>query len=85
MTHLQLVNEITTQDRKDSTRRGYNRYALGIMLGSAQDCTEAIAAGETPEAAFASHFTPTRGNHAIARRLGLKLDVQYGRWVKLAE
>lgn len=85
MTHLQLVNEITTQDRRDSVRKGYNRYALGIMLGAAQECTAEIEAGKRPEDAFAEHFTPTRGNHGIARRLGLKLDVQRGQWIKLAE
>ena len=84
MNHTKLVMEITTQDRKDSTRKGHNPYALGIMLGAAQECTDAIAAGQSPESAFAEHFTPTRGNHGIAKRLGLKLDVQRGQWIKLA-
>lgn len=83
MTRIQLVNEITEQDIRDSRKKSYNRYALGIMLNAANECIEEIEAGENAESSFSDHFTPTRENHGIAKRLGLKLDVQNGRWIKL--
>lgn len=80
MTHEKLIHEITAQDRKDSTKKNYNPYALALMFGAADECMATIAEGQTPEYAFREHFTPTRENHGIAKRLGLKLDVQRGRW-----
>lgn len=80
-----LGHYVTEQDIKASKRKGYNPYALGIMLGAAHDCEAAVAAGTSEAAAFADHFTPTRENHTMARRLGLALDVQRGRWVTIAE
>jgi hypothetical protein len=32
-------------------------------------------------ATFAEAFNPTRGMHGVARRLGLALDVERGRWI----
>lgn len=76
-----LAHLVTEQDRAASKRRGYNPYALGIMLGAAHECEAAVTAGERPEVAFAEHFTPTRENHTMARKLGLLLDVQHGQWI----
>ncbi len=71
--HTKLVMAITTQDRRDSKKKWYNIYALPQMLKAAQ--------GVEDEQGFMDSFTPTRQNHGIAKKLGLKLDVQRGRWV----
>jgi hypothetical protein len=60
-------------DRKASTRRGYNPYALAQYFEAAQDVTDA--------ASFAEAFNATREMHGVARRLGLGLDVERGAWV----
>lgn len=78
-----LAHELTTQDRAEAGKRGYNPYALGIVLGAAQDVRDAVARGVPLADAFADAFNPTRGMHAVARRLGLPLDVQRGQWVKV--
>ncbi len=78
-----LAHELTTQDRRESTTRGYNPHALGIVLGAAQDVVDAVAKGASPIDAFADAFCATRGMHSVARRLGLALDVKAGRWVKI--
>lgn len=80
-----LVSELTQLDARDEKRPGYNRYALSIMLGAAQEVDAAISKGVKPEKAFAENFNPTRGIHGIARRLGLNLDVQKGRWIYVEE
>lgn len=80
---IKLANLVTEQDRKASGKRNYNRYALGIMLNAANECVAEIEAGSSPEDSFSDHFTPTRENHAIAKALGLRLDVQRGQWVKI--
>lgn len=69
-----LRKEIEAQDRRDSRKKGYNIHALRLMLDAAKDVKD--------EDSFVDAFTPTRGNHRIARNLGLNLDVQRGRWVK---
>lgn len=79
-----LVHEITAVDRKNSTKKGYNPYALGIMFGAVDSMFEEIANGQSYESAFQEHFTPTRDNHGIAKRLGLNLDVQRGQWIRTA-
>ncbi len=71
--HTKLVMAITTQDRRDSKKKWYNIYALPQMLKAAE--------GVEDEQGFMDSFTPTRQNHGIAKKLGLKLDVQRGRWV----
>lgn len=78
-----LVHELTTQDRRESTQRGYNRYALGITMNAVEDVVKpAVAAGATLAEAFADAFNPTRGMHSVARRLRLPLGVERGRWVR---
>jgi hypothetical protein len=83
--HTRLVSELTRLDERESAaerKRGIsNIYRLGIYLGAAQECSDEIDAGTPPSVAFTNHFTPTRSNHTIARRLNLGLDVQRGRWV----
>ena len=76
-----LMHELTTLDREESGRRGWNPYALGHYLRAADDVAEAIAAGATPAAAFADAFTACRGMHKVARALRLPLGVDAGHWV----
>ena len=76
-----LVHELTTLDREESTRKGWNPYALAHYLRAAEDVAVAVAAGVDRESAFADAFTPCRGMHKVAQRLGLRLDVQRGAWV----
>ena len=76
-----LAHELTRMDRADSSRRGWNPYALGQYLQAAERVAQDIAAGATRERAFADAFCPTRGIHGVARRLGLALDVERGEWI----
>ena len=73
---VRLAAAVTAQCRRASGKRGYNPHALGLMLGAAHECEAAVVAGADPARAFAEHFTPTRENHAMARKLELTLDVQ---------
>ncbi len=75
--HTRLIHELTDLDRRNSTKRGYNPNALGIMFGAAENVTDANS--------FANAFTPTRGMHKVAKNLGLPLDVEKGQWVILRE
>jgi hypothetical protein len=76
-----LGSAITAQDTKDSGKRGFNPYALPQMLAAADRVEEAVKGGLDPSRAFAAEFNPTRGNHGIARKLGLHLTVERGQWV----
>lgn len=78
-----LSHELTTLDRHESKRRGYNPYALGQYLARAEEVRDAVAMGKSLADAFAEGFCATRGMHAVAKRLGLALDVQDGEWVRL--
>ena len=68
-----LAMEITSQDRRDSKKKWYNIHALPLMLQASD--------GVTDTRSFMDAFTPTRENNSIAKKLGLGLDVQRGRWV----
>ena len=79
----QLVSALIAMDKRASTKQGWNPNALSLMLGSVQDNFDpAVAAGASPEDAFMETFTPTRGTHGVAKKLGLALDVDRGQWVK---
>ena len=41
--HFKLAHAVTTYDRRASTRRGYNPYALGIYLGAVERACELMA------------------------------------------
>ncbi len=71
--HAKLVMAIMAQDRRDAKKKWYNIHALPQMLKAAQ--------GVEDEQGFMDSFTPTRQNHSMAKKLGLKLDVKSGRWV----
>lgn len=79
---MKLVSLLTQLDAREQ-RNHPNIYRIGHYLGAAQDFNAAVAKGQHPDGAFADIFVPTRGMHAIARKLGLRLDVQHGRWVAL--
>lgn len=71
--HDRLIHELTQLDIKNSKRKGYNPFALGIYFGAAEDVVDAKT--------FTDAFTPTRGTHAIARKIFGNLDVARGEWV----
>jgi BRCA1 C Terminus (BRCT) domain len=84
-----LISELTQMDERELKRtkgsraKGYNPYALAIMFRSVQENFDpAIARGASPEEAFMEAFTPTRQTHGVAKKLGLGLDVDRGKWVK---
>jgi hypothetical protein len=56
--HYTLLHAVTEYDRKQSTRPGYNRYALAHYLGAINERIEpAIAAGSTVRAALVSNLS----------------------------
>lgn len=75
-----LISELTQSDMRQSTKKGYNRFALGIYFQAADSCIELINKGATQETAFTECFTPCREMHKVAKRLGLRLDVDRGQW-----
>ena len=79
-----LPHELTTLDRHESKRRGWNPYALGHYLGAAEQVRADVLAGDSLTDAFCRHFTPTRGMHSVAKRLGLPVDVRNCDWVKVS-
>lgn len=54
--HSKLVSLLTEYDTKQSTRRGYNRYALGIYIGAAQEARACVEQGMTWEKALSRAF-----------------------------
>lgn len=54
--HFKLVHAVTEYDRRQSTRRGYNRWALPQYLGACTSAEEDIAAGKPVRAALVSNF-----------------------------
>lgn len=55
--HAKLVMAVTEYDRKESTKRHYNAYALGQYLGRIQEIDADIAAGANVRAAICAGFT----------------------------
>ena len=54
--HSQLNHYLTQWDIKQSTKRGYNPFALGIYLERAEDLATDVAQGATISAAIDVHF-----------------------------
>jgi len=54
--HAQLDHYLTQWDIKQSTKRGYNPFALGIYLRQAERIAEAVNQGATISAAIDVHF-----------------------------
>ena len=54
--HSQLDHYLTQWDIKQSTKRGYNTFALGIYLERAADLASDVAQGATISDAIDVHF-----------------------------
>lgn len=54
---FKLAQAVTTYDRKQATRKHYNRYALGQYLTRVAEVREDIERGATPRAAVLAGFT----------------------------
>ncbi len=52
-----LIHVLTDHDRKQSTKKYYNRNALGIYFGRADDICNDIANGAKPREAICAGFT----------------------------
>jgi hypothetical protein len=79
-----VLHALTALDEKKRSRRSksWNPYFLGIVCRDALPALEEdLANGRTEAEAFAFAFTPAREMHTVARKLGLGLDVDRGRWV----
>ncbi len=66
-----LIHVLTDYDRKQSTKKHYNRYALGIYFQRADDICADIEKGADPRQAICAGFTGS-GLAAVLR--GMKLD-----------
>jgi hypothetical protein len=51
-----LTSALTEYDRKQSTKRGYNHYALAIYFGALAEAQEEIDKGVEPSKALANNF-----------------------------
>lgn len=51
-----LVNALTDYDRKQSTRRGYNPYALALYFEALDDVMMAVKSGRDIRKALANSF-----------------------------
>lgn len=76
-----LTSELIQLDTKQAMKKGHNRFAIGIYLRAVDTCVELIADGMSIDEAFSETFTASRDMHGIAKRIGLKLDVQRGNWI----
>ena len=55
--NVKLLNAVTEYDRKQSTGKYYNMYALSHYLGACHAAEERIAAGMSVRQALAASFT----------------------------
>ena len=55
--HSQLDHLLTQWDIKQSTKRGYNPFALGIYLRQAERIVESVNQGATISDAIDKHFS----------------------------
>lgn len=56
-THAALVSALTQFDLKQSTKPGYNKWALAIYIGRVDDIMKDVAAGADLRAAVVAGFT----------------------------
>jgi hypothetical protein len=77
-----IVHELTRLDeRKRRSDRHWNPYFLGIAFQALDGWDEDLADGMSETEAFAERTAPSREMHGIAKRLGLGLGVERGKWV----
>lgn len=72
-----LLNVLTEYDRKQSTKRNYNRHALAHYCRAIDDVMKAVDSGEPIETALKKGFCGSLLRH-IAKKLDLK--VEYGKF-----
>ena len=72
-----LLNILTEYDKKQSTKRNYNRYALAHYCRAIDEVMEAVDGGTSIETALKVGFCGSLLRH-VAKKLGL--TVQYGRF-----
>ena len=63
--HSALVHAVTEYDRKQSTRQGYNHYALGQYLMRIDDVEKDIAEGTPIRAALLNGFSGRLLDHLL--------------------
>jgi hypothetical protein len=63
--HTALVHAATMYDRKEETKRGYNRYALGQYLMRIDEVEADIKAGTPPRAALLAAFNDRLLDHML--------------------
>jgi hypothetical protein len=54
--HDTLVNTVTAYDRQQSTKKGYNRYALGLYFHAIAGVDERLNAGEDLRTVLVTSF-----------------------------
>jgi hypothetical protein len=60
-----LSHAVTEYDRKQSTKRGYNPYALGIYFERVEEVLKDIAAGASPREAVIAGFNDRLRDHIL--------------------
>lgn len=55
--HDTLIHTVTSYDRKQSTKKGYNHYALGIYFQRIEEICADVAAGADVRKAVTAGFT----------------------------
>lgn len=74
-THQRIVSALTEHDRRMSTRRGYNRYALGLYMVAVGRLDEALAAGTDLRRAILDNFCGLIADKLL-RATGLPLQTR---------
>lgn len=82
--HDSLVHAVTEYDRKESTKRGYNRYALPQYIGRIQEIDEDLKNGADLRSALVAAFCGKRLLDSCLKAVGLPKstdqDKDDGRW-----
>lgn len=67
-----LIHAVTAYDRKQSSKRGYNQYALGIYFQRIDEVCADIERGADVRAAIVAGFTGRLADHCL-RALSLPI------------
>ena len=76
-TRVKMVSVLTEYDRKQSTKKSYNRYALGHYMKAVGTVAEAIDGGAPLHEALKQGFCGSLLRH-VAKRLGVTHE--YAKW-----
>lgn len=63
--HHKMIHAVTEYDRKESTKRGYNPYALPQYMQRVQEISADIGKGADPREAITTGFTGRLVNHVL--------------------